>query len=62
MRVTAYIYYPIKDPLSPNIEPTLEKLCEELPKLAKSLGAIGAVVADAKIIGFDTDDKEDEIF
>jgi hypothetical protein len=61
MRVTAYIYYPISDPLSPDIDPALSKLCEELPKLATSLGAVGAVIADATIINSD-DDSEEVIF
>lgn len=61
MRVTAYIYYPISDPLSPAIEPALEQLNTELPKLAKKLGAVGAVVADATIINSDPD-EEDVIF
>jgi hypothetical protein len=61
MRVIAHIYYPISDPLSPLIDPALDQIIEELPKLAKKLGAVGAVIVDAAIITLDSD-EEDEIF
>ncbi len=61
MRVIAHIYYPISDPLSPLIDPALDQIIEELPKLAKKLGAVDAVIVDAAIITSDND-KEDEIF
>ena len=61
MRVIAHIYYPISDPLSPAIDPALDAIIEELPKLAKKLGAVGAVIVDAAIITLDSD-EEDEIF
>jgi|Laugresu1bdmlbsd_1035121.scaffolds.fasta_scaffold00235_7 hypothetical protein len=62
MRVTAYIYFPIKDPRSKHIGPAIEKTEAALKKLEPELGATASVVADATIFNSRDNGEDEKIF